>query len=39
MSGQDPEAIAADSTFEGDVENETTREGAVDPGHVGGTNE
>ena len=38
MSGQDPEAISADSTFEGDVENETTREGGVDPNHVGRTN-
>ena len=38
MSGEDPEAILADSTFEGDVENETTREGGVDPGHVGRTN-
>jgi hypothetical protein len=39
MSGQDPEAITADSTFEGDVENETTREGGGDPGHVGRTNQ
>jgi hypothetical protein len=38
MSGEDPEAILADSTFERDVENETTREGGVDPGHVGRTN-
>jgi hypothetical protein len=38
MSGEDPESILADSTFEGDVENETTPEGAVDPGHVGRTN-
>jgi hypothetical protein len=38
MSGEDPDAIIADSTFEGDVENETTREGGVDPDHVGRTN-
>ena len=38
MSGEDPNAIAADSTFEGDVESETTREGGVDPDHVGRTN-
>jgi hypothetical protein len=38
MSGEDPHAIMADSTVEGDVENETTPEGGVDPGHVGRTN-
>ena len=38
MSGQDPDTIAGDSTFEGDVENETNREGGVDPEHVGRTN-
>jgi hypothetical protein len=38
ISGQDPEIAEADSTFEGDVENETTREGGVDPNHVGRTN-
>ncbi len=38
MSGEDPGEIAADSTFEGDVENETNREGGVDPNHVGRTN-
>ena len=38
MSGEDPEAILADSTVEGDVENETTPEGGVDPDHVGRTN-
>ncbi len=27
IAGEDPDSIAADSTFEGDVENETTREG------------
>ena len=38
ISGEDPEAISAESTFEGDVENETTPEGGVDPNHVGRTN-
>jgi hypothetical protein len=38
MTGEDPESIQADSTFEGDVENETTREGGVDPNRVGRTN-
>jgi hypothetical protein len=38
MAGEDPSAIAADSTFEGDVENETTPEGGVDPDNVGRTN-
>ena len=33
MSGADPEELEADSTFEGDVENETTPEGGVDPNH------
>jgi hypothetical protein len=34
MSGIDPAAIEADSTIEGDVDNETTREGGVDPNHL-----
>jgi hypothetical protein len=38
IAGEDPEAIAADSTFEGDVENETTPEGGVDPDNMGRTN-
>lgn len=38
IAGEDPAEIVADSTFEGDVENETTREGGVDPDHVGRTN-
>ena len=38
IAGEDPAEITADSTFEGDVENETTREGGVDPNHVGRTN-
>jgi hypothetical protein len=33
MTGRDPADVAADSTFEGDVENETTPEGGVDPNH------
>jgi hypothetical protein len=33
MAGADPEELEADSTFEGDVENETTPEGGVDPNH------
>jgi hypothetical protein len=36
--GTNPEALQADSTDEGDVANETTREGGVDPGHLGRTN-
>jgi hypothetical protein len=38
ISGEDPSTIVADSTFEGDIENETTPEGGVDPNHVGRTN-
>ena len=38
MAGEDPDAIAADSTVEGDVENETNREGGLDPNHRGRTN-
>ncbi|MCJ2024038.1 MULTISPECIES: hypothetical protein [unclassified Methylobacterium] len=33
MAGADPEELELDSTFEGDVENETTPEGGVDPNH------
>ena len=33
MTGADPEEILGDSTFEGDVDNETTPEGGVDPDH------
>ncbi|MFT8247312.1 hypothetical protein [Roseomonas sp. BN140053] len=36
--GTDPEALQADSTDEGDVANETNREGGVDPDHLGRTN-
>lgn len=34
----DPQEIEGDSTFEGDVENDTTREGGVDIGQRGRTN-
>ncbi|KQQ24243.1 sugar ABC transporter ATP-binding protein [Methylobacterium sp. Leaf125] len=33
MTGHDPNDVAADSTVEGDVDNETTPEGGVDPDH------
>ena len=38
ITGEDVESIEADSTFEGDVENETNEHGGVDPSHVGRTN-
>ncbi len=38
ITGEDPDIIAADSTVEGDVENETTPQGGVDPNHTGRTN-
>ena len=38
MAGEDVESIEADSTVEGDVENETNPEGGVDPAHTGRTN-
>ena len=34
----DPELIEGENTFEGDVENDTTPQGGVDPRHVGRTN-
>jgi hypothetical protein len=37
-TGEDPEAIEADNTFEGDVENDTTPAGGVNPNHRGRTN-
>jgi hypothetical protein len=37
-TGEDPHAIEADSTVEGDVGNDTTAEGGVDPRQVGRTN-
>ncbi len=38
MSGEDPRILDGDSTFEGDVANETNREGGVDPDRMGRTN-
>ena len=35
LTGTDPAEIEGDSTVEGDVENETTREGGIDPDHRG----
>ena len=37
-TGTDPRDLDGGSTTEGDVANETTREGGVDPGHLGRTN-
>jgi hypothetical protein len=37
-TGTDPHDLDGESTTEGDVANETTREGGVDPGHLGRTN-
>jgi hypothetical protein len=34
----DPELIEGENTFEGDVENDTTPQGGVDPRRVGRTN-
>lgn len=33
MTGRDPLDLEGESTFEGDVDNETTREGGIDPDH------
>lgn len=38
MAGAPPDLIKADSTVEGDVQNETNRDGSVDPNHLGRTN-
>jgi hypothetical protein len=38
MTGEDPRIVDGGSTMEGDVENETNREGGVDPDHRGRTN-
>ncbi|KAB7783227.1 hypothetical protein [Methylorubrum populi] len=38
LTGADIETIAGDSTVEGEVENETTPEGGVDPDHRGRKN-
>jgi hypothetical protein len=37
-AGEDVETIEADSTVEGDVMNETTPEGGIDPAKTGRTN-
>jgi hypothetical protein len=37
-SGTDPEALAGESTSEGDVMNDTTRQGGVNPDQRGRTN-
>lgn len=37
-TGEDPETIAGESTVEGDVLNDTTPEGGVDPNQRGRTN-
>ena len=37
-TGVDPEDLEAQSTVEGDVMNDTTAEGAVDPNQTGRTN-
>ena len=38
MAGKaDPDLIEGDGTFEGDVENDTTPQGGVDPRHLGRT--
>lgn len=34
----DPEMIEGENTFEGDVENDTTPQGGIDPRHVGRSN-
>lgn len=38
MSGEDPTLHERENTFQGDVENETTPQGGVDPRHVGRQN-
>lgn len=38
MAQGDPDDILANSTFEGDVQNDTTPQGGVDPDQVGRTN-
>ena len=37
-TGEDPRDLDGGSTFEGDVENQTTREGGVNPNRTGRTN-
>jgi hypothetical protein len=38
MAGLPADLIEGDSTVEGDVQNETERDGSVDPNHLGRTN-
>jgi hypothetical protein len=38
MTGEDPRSLEGNSTFEGDVGNETNRSGGVDPRRMGRTN-
>jgi hypothetical protein len=38
MAGAPPDLIEGESTVEGDVQNETNRDGSVDPNHLGRTN-
>ena len=38
MTGEDPRDLGGGSTFEGDVENQTNREGGVNPDRMGRTN-
>ena len=38
ISGGDPRDLEGDSTFEGDVDSETTPEGGIDPNHRGRKN-
>ncbi len=38
MTGENPRDLDGGSTFQGDVENQTTREGGVDPKRMGRTN-
>lgn len=37
-SGQDPSVLDGEHTFEGDVKNDTTPQGGVNPGQLGRTN-
>ncbi len=38
MAGEDPRDLDGGSTFQGDVENQTNREGGVDPNRMGRKN-
>lgn len=37
-TGEPPDSLAANSTTEGDIENETTRQGGINPNKLGRTN-